>query len=211
MIKRYKINLILILFCSILLVISGCKPQLNEGDVNVTISAEFDAGWSQEYWELDFGTVNRCDVLENPNDNNIHGLELINEGLVPVNIDLKYTDNLFDHPDSEWQFKTLCKAINPNTGNVYNFSGDCWDGPEGIQNNYIEVPATDTNVVSCLNYRATGALTDPGVKIFVKLNISCSEPTGPKTGIIAVTLERADNAIDCGGDSGYDPGPPEGP
>ena len=47
--------------------------------------------------------------------------------------------------------------------------------------------------------------------MFVKLNISCSEPTGSKTGIVAVTLEEADPGIDCGGDSGYDPGPPEGP
>ena len=100
MIKRYKINLILITFCSILLITSGCKtPDKAAGDVNVTIAADFDAGWSQEYWELDFGTVNRCDVLETPNDNAIHGLELINRGLVPVNIDLRYEDNLFDHPE----------------------------------------------------------------------------------------------------------------
>ena len=198
-------RIILGLFLLALVVgISGCKPQLSEGDINVTVSAGFDAGWSKSYWELDFGTVARCDVVNSELFS--HGLEAINNGLTPVNVEMRYTDALLTDVDSRWKFKAECKAINTDSGNTYPFAGDCWDGAGGIQNTYIDIPSSDTNVVSCLNYRGSVNDLKPGIRMDNELNVSCSEDEGDKYGLLAVTFTPAVPAIDCGGDSGYDPG-----
>jgi hypothetical protein len=199
--KRVILGLVLL---ALVIGISGCKPQLSEGDVNVTVSAGFDAGWSQQYWELDFGVVNRCDVTNS--EAFAHGLEAINNGLTPVNMEMRYTDALLTDPDSKWQFKAECTAINTASGNTYAFAGDCWDGPGGIQSTYIDIPSSDGNVVTCLNYRASGNDLKPGIRMDNELNVSCSEAAEAKYGLLAVTFTQAVPATDCGGDSGYDPG-----
>jgi hypothetical protein len=201
MIKEGKLIIIL---CILTLIISGCGPQKSPGEINVTVSGGFDAGWNQQYYEIDFGTIARC---ENKNSEALtHALEVMNNGLVPVNIDLKYTDNLFDAPDSSWSFKSECYAIGRTTGDLFGFAGNCWDGTESTQNDYIPITNVDQNVVGCLNYRSSGATTSPGVRIDVELNASCVEDLGDKRGLLAVTFEEANIVIDCGGDSGFDPG-----
>lgn len=204
MIKEGKLIIIL---CILTLIISGCGPQKSPGEINVTVSGGFDAGWNQQYYEIDFGTIARC---ENKNSEALtHALEVMNNGLVPVNIDLKYTDNLFDAPDSSWSFKSECYAIGRTTGDLFGFAGNCWDGDggsEGIQDTYIDIPSSDANVVACLNYRSSEASTSPGVRIDVELTVSCQEPAEEKYGLLAVTFEEAVPATDCGGDSGFDPG-----
>ena len=174
------------------------------GDVNITITAGQDVDWSQNFYELNFGGVNRCDTANSEGMG--HALEVINNGLTPVNVRIRYTTDLFTDPGSSWNFKAECYAINPISGNLYAFAGNCWDGVAGMQDTYTPITSSDRNVITCLNYRASDATTKPGVRIDNELVVSCSEPLGAAYGVVGLTFETADVAIDCGGDSGYDPG-----
>jgi hypothetical protein len=192
--------------CLVILSISGCRvPQESAGEVNVTVSAGFDAGWNLEYWNLDFGTISRCDVKDS--EKFTHGLEVINKGLVPANVWIFTEDTLLVDPDSILSYKAECKAINPVSGNTYAFAGDCWDGLVGAANTYEEIVALSAKqAVRCLNYRSPQALTKPGIRIDLELNVSCQEPAEEKYANFAVVVVEAVPATDCEGDSGYDPG-----
>jgi hypothetical protein len=207
MIKEGKVIIILCIFALSTLFISGCGPQKSPGDVNITILAGMDAGWNEQYYEINFGTANRCEVVNS--EGFPHGLEVRNDGLTPVNIDIRSTDDLLTDPLSNWKFKAECYAMGRSTGSLFGFAGNCWDGDggsEGIQDTYIDIPSSDANVVACLNYRSSEASTSPGVRIDVELTVSCQEPAEEKYGLLAVTFEEAVPATDCGGDSGFDPG-----
>ena len=204
------INKNIFLIASIVLILgmtSACTNtgvQNAPGDIIVQITAGQDVGWSQTYYELDFGSINICDSANS--EGFAHGMEIINNGLTPVNVEVRYDTALFSDPASEWNYKADCVAINPTSGNVYAFAGNCWDGVTGIQGVYTSILNTDTNVITCLNYRAPEATTKPGIRIDNELIVSCTEPLGPKNGVVAMTFSTADIATDCGGDSGYDPG-----
>ena len=177
------------------------------GDVNVTVTAGQDVDWNQNYYELNFGSINRCESVNTTNETQYpHALEVINRGLTPVNVKIKYSTALFTHPSSEWNYMVECKAINPDSGNTYGFAGDCWDGTTGIQDTFTAITDIDTNVITCLNYRSEGAGTKPGVRIDNELVVACEEEEGEKNGVVGLTFETADIAVDCGGDSGFDPG-----
>ena len=185
--------------------ISGCNlGQKAPGTVSVNVQAQQDVGWNLNYYDLDFGNVSRCTVVDSvlfP-----HALEIINNGTTPVNVKVKYTTPLLSDVNSEWKYNATCKAINPISGNTYTFAGSCWDGATGLQETWLDLNIADTNVVTCLNYRGVDATTKPGVRVDNLLNVSCEEALGAKMGVVAFTFETATIATDCGGDSGYDPG-----
>jgi hypothetical protein len=204
------INKNIFLIASIVLILGMTSACTNKGvqnapgDIIVQITAGQDVGWSQTYYELDFGSINICDSADS--EGFAHGMEIINNGLTPVNVEIRYDTALFSDPASEWNYKADCVAINPTSGNVYTFAGNCWDGVTGMQDTYTDILNTDTNVIRCLNYRDPEATTKPGIRIDNELIVSCTEPLGPKNGVVAMTFSTADIATDCGGDSGYDPG-----
>ena len=185
--------------------LSSCQDvRRGPGDVIVEITAQQDVGWSQSYYELLFGNITRCATTDSISF--AHGLEMVNRGTTPVNIDVKYTLDLLNATDSEWNYNTTCKAINKVSGNTYTYAGPCWDGAVGIQEAWAPIIENDTNVITCLNYRAQAATTAPGVRVDNQLIVSCNEPLGVKSGVTGFTFETADIDTDCGGDSGFDPG-----
>jgi hypothetical protein len=200
-----KTNYILVFILLFCIIISSCQiPNKSTGEVNVTIAGTFDVGWNRDFYQLDFGNIERCEVVNSESFE--HGLEIANKGVVPVNIYMRYDNYIFSHPNSRWGFGAECRAMDPVTGNIYALEGDCWDGPLGAQYKYLEIPPTDTNVVNCLNYRHPNALAKLGIRIDVELNVSCLESAEEKYGLLAMTFEEADRVIDCDGDSGYDLG-----
>ena len=204
MIKEVRIAIILCIFTLSTVFISGCGPQKSPGDVNITILAGVVAGWNENNYELDFTSANRCDVLNS--EGFPHALEFRNDGLAPINVDIKSTDDLLTDPASNWKFKAECYAMGRTTGTLFGFAGNCWDGPDGIQDTYIDILSSDTNVVTCLNYRSSQAGTSPGVRIDIELTVSCQEIAEDKYGLLAVSFEEATIEIDCDGNSGFDPG-----
>ena len=203
MIKEKNFIIFLCILTLSTLFISGCVPQKSPGDINVTVQAGVVAGWNKEYWSLDFGTITRCDVVNSEEAS--HGIEIINKGFTPINVDIKSTDDLLTDPASNWKFKAECYAMGRTTGTLFGFAGNCWDGPDGIQDTYIDILNSDTTLVTCLNYRSSISTTKPGTRIDVELITSCQEPIEEKYGLLAVTFEEADRIIDCDGNSGYDP------
>ena len=206
---EFKMRLIQLTIVLLLIIsINSCSaPRLSNsgGDSGDVPSKEnFDAGWSQNYYQLDFGSASKCEVVDSESLD--HGIEIINNGDTPVNVLISTTNPVLTDPNSKWQFKAECKKINNLTGEVSGLIGKCWDGSSGIQDTYTDIPSSDTLAITCLRYDSTSEMK-PGIRIDTKLDVSCAEPKGDKYGFLSIIVEPSLPSRDCDscGDGFCDP------
>jgi len=178
------------------------EDDQGEGEVEVEVIGMAEWHWAvqdgQTYNSYDFGQIERGQILVSSEIGNGRGIEIINNGTVPLNMRLNYTDFLFDSLDSNWQYFSKCVAINHETGEMEEYaSGDDGCAGESIQLDNLDILDSDQPIVTCLKYTTQENPYKPAISIGQSIFISYEEPLGEKAGLIDIKMWATDEELNC--------------